>query len=274
MFKLVADDVWCFDAEWVPDFATGRRVYGIDASVSDEEVLDRMWKEGGATEDDPRPYLKTVLCRVVSIAAVRRRREPTGAVRLVIHTLPKLGEPAADEATVIDAYLSAVGKNGPQLVGFNSIGADIKILIQRALVNRLREPEFSKRPGKPWEGRDYFAKGSDWHIDLKEELGGWSRPSFSLHDLATACGIPGKIGVDGSQVIDLWRGGEIRKIVQYNICDAASTYLIWLRAAAFGGHVTQEQVALEERQLAERLGELAADPANDLIRTYLGLWSR
>jgi hypothetical protein len=29
MFKTVADELWVFDIEWVPDPVTGRRVYGL-----------------------------------------------------------------------------------------------------------------------------------------------------------------------------------------------------------------------------------------------------
>jgi len=32
--------VWAFDAEWVPDPDTGRRVYGLDPSTSDADVVD------------------------------------------------------------------------------------------------------------------------------------------------------------------------------------------------------------------------------------------
>ena len=67
MLKSVLPELWAFDAEWVPDVASGRRVYGLADDVADERVIETMWERGGASEEDPHPYLKTVVCRVVLI---------------------------------------------------------------------------------------------------------------------------------------------------------------------------------------------------------------
>lgn len=39
---------------------------------------------------------------------------------------------------------------------------------------------------------------------------------------------------------------ELWAFVQYNECDALTTYLLWLRAALLAGHLTPEQHAHEE----------------------------
>lgn len=226
MLMSVPAEVWAFDAEWVPDVASGRRVYGLADEVPDEDVLETMWERGGASEDDPHPYLKTVMCRVVSIAAVIRKRADDGSISLVLASLPAAGAESSGEADILRRFLEGVGKAQPQLVGFNSRSSDLMILLQRSLVHRLALPDFCRRPAKPWEGTDYFAKGSDAHIDLKEAFGGWGKTTPSLHEFATCCGIPGKTLVDGSSVNDLWLAGDLRPIVQYNKCDALSTYLL------------------------------------------------
>ena len=68
MFKRVHKKVWVFDAEWVPDPVAGRLLYKLPESMPAREVIERMWQEGGANEENPTPYLKTVVCRVVSIS--------------------------------------------------------------------------------------------------------------------------------------------------------------------------------------------------------------
>lgn len=128
MFKMVADEVWIFDAEWVPDPAAGRAAYGLPATLSDNEVIERMWLEGGATDEDPRPYLKTVLCRVVSIAAVIRKRAANSPPQLGLFAVPPPGEEPLAEAILLERFLGGVGRSGPQLVGYNSHGADLVIL--------------------------------------------------------------------------------------------------------------------------------------------------
>ena len=272
MLKIVPQEVWAFDVEWVPDPESGRRVYGLPASLSDDEVLKHMWKKGGATEEDPQPYLKTVLCRVVSIASVIRRQGKDGSVSLKLHSLPMPDAMDATEADIIFRFLSALGKAKPQLVGYNSQSSDIIILMQRALAGSLCLPDFCKRPAKPWEGVDYFARGSDYNIDLKEEFGGWGKATPSLHELATVCRIPGKIGTDGQDVVDLWKAGNIRRIVQYNECDAITTYLVWLRAALMAGHLTREDFLAEEGQIEAMLKEKAESPENDHLAHYLEVW--
>jgi 3'-5' exonuclease len=272
MLKHVPPEVWAFDVEWVPDPDSGRRAYGLPPDLTDEAVLEYMWKQGGATDADPRPYLKTVLCRVVSIAAVIRKQTGDGDVSLKLHSLPSPDEPDASELDILRRFLTALGKAKPQLVGFNSQSSDIVILLQRALSNRLALPDFCKRPAKPWEGVDYFARGSDFNIDLKEDLSGWGKATPSLHELATVCRIPGKLGTDGQDVIDLWLAGDVRRIVQYNECDAITTFLLWLRTALLAGHVTPEQHHREEAQLEALLAERAESPEQRHLADYLAAW--
>lgn len=272
MLKCVPPEVWAFDVEWVPDPDSGRRVYGLPPDLADEAVLEYMWKQGGATDADLRPYLKTILCRVVSIAAVIRKQTGDGGVSLKLHSLPSPDEPAASEPDILRRFLTALGKAKPQLVGFNSQSSDIVILLQRALSNRLALPDFCKRPAKPWEGVDYFARGNDFNIDLKEDLSGWGKATPSLHELATVCRIPGKLGTDGQDVIDLWLAGDVRRIVQYNECDAITTFLLWLRTALLAGHVTPEQHQREEAQLEALLVERAESPEQQHLADYLAAW--
>lgn len=274
MLKLVDKEIWAFDVEWVPDPLSGRLTYGCDPAWNDEQVLAEMWRHGGATEADPRPYLKTVLCRVVSIAVVIRKRLPDGSINLRLHSLPTHDDEPLAERDILDRFLGKLGTARPQLVGYNSSSADLPILCQRAIVNGLRQPEFCRRPAKPWEGIDYFAKASDHHVDLKDLIGAWGKGTPKLHEIATASGIPGKLGTDGASVVDLWRAGRVREIVQYNEFDALTTYLLWLRTAHFSGFVSSEDYAAEEQQLAMLLRTRGADVADSHLRLYLEQWER
>ncbi len=91
MIKNVAHRVWAFDLEWVPDPLAGRLVYGFSDDVTDPaEIMRMMWEKGGATEEDPTPFLKTALCRVVSVAALERRQFPDGTVKLNLCLSPTI----------------------------------------------------------------------------------------------------------------------------------------------------------------------------------------
>ncbi len=277
MFKTVGDLVWAFDCEWVPDTLSGRLLYDLP-DASEEEVLQRMWREGGATEEDPMPFLKLIQCRVVSIAMVQRKTQDAGPAALSLHWLPRDASSAEtrSESAVIGGFLGGIGKRRPQLVGFNSRNSDLRILTQRAVTLGLTAPDFCRRPAKPWEGDDYFARDNECHIDLMDILsGGWSsRGSLSLHELAAISGIPGKFDTHGDAVATLWREGRYDDIIRYNCFDALTTYLVWLRTAFTAGKFTPPQYADEQALLRAYLLTLAADPATAWIQRYLQEWDR
>lgn len=284
MFKSVKDQIWFFDCEWVPDPKAGRLLYNLPSSVSDEEVLKEMWSRSGATEDNPQPFLKTVLCRVVSVAALMRKVAPASAnlpeeerVKLHLLWLPRDLEDAESrsEASIVGTFINAVGKCKPQLVGFNSRTSDLKILFQRAVINGISAPEFCSRPDKPWEGVDYFSKDSDWNVDLMDCLGGWSgRGAPSLHEVAVLSGIPGKMDVSGDDVASMWMSGRWREIVEYNCYDALTTYLVWLRMAHLGGYISDEEYETEQMVFTNMLIEEAEKPGLAFLLKYLNEWNR
>lgn len=276
MFKNLFDKVWAFDIEWVPDPLAGRLLYGLeDEGLSEREVIERMWAEGGATDADPRPFLKTVVSRIVSIVVVQRKFE-RGAVQLDLLTLPRdASDPAqTSEGHMLRTFLNAVGEHQPQLVGFNSYDADIKILIQRSIVNGISAPGFNDRPNKPWEGNDYYVRGQDCHVDIKQIVSGWGKGTPSLNELATLSGIPGKFEMDGDAVAETWLAGDHQSIINYNECDAVTTYLLFLRVAHFGGKLTQGQYLQEVELVRELLEREGAHPGKEHLIRYQEKWDR
>ena len=273
MFKTVKDRVWAFDAEWIPDPVAGKLLYDLPDDTPNLDVLKRMWKEGGATEEDPTPYLKTVLCRIVSVAAIERY-ESDRKVKLHLLSLPRnLEDPGQiSEKSIVGTFLDKVGQYKPQLVGFNSASADLKAFIQRAVVLGIQAVEFCRRPNKPWEGDDYFdSRNSEASVDIKDIIGGWGKATPSLNEIATLSGIPGKLDVDGEEVAFLWLDGKQDEIVAYNEFDALTTYLVWLRVAHFGGHFTSAEYEAEQ-QLVRELIQSEIESGKEHLKKYLDQW--
>jgi len=178
------------------------------------------------------------------------------------------------ETYIIDTFLNAIGKNRPQLVGYNSTGSDLKILTQRGIAKGIQAPEFCRRPAKPWEGVDYFARNSDYHIDLMEIVGTWGKGSPSLNEMATTCGIPGKMELDGNAVAPLWLAGKLDQIIAYNEFDAITTYLLWLRIAFFGGFLSLSAYEEEQEILRQLLISEAVSSERAHLKRYLDEWDR
>ena len=275
MFKTVKNRVWAFDAEWIPDPLSGKMLYKLPDDTPNKDIFEVMWKKGGATEDDPMPYLKTVMCRIISIASIERKKTKND-VKLHLLSLPRDSQDSKliDEKNVVGTFLSKVGEYKPQLVGYNSASADIKAMIQRSVILGISMPEFCNRPNKPWEGDDYFdSRNSEASVDLKDVLGGWGKATPSLNEIATLSGIPGKMDVDGQQVASLWLAGKLDKIVEYNEFDALTTYLVWLRVAHFGGHFTTEEYN-QEQQLVRDMINTEVENGKNHLNDFVEEWDR
>ena len=275
MFKTVSDRVWAFDAEWIPDPLAGKMLYKLNDEMPDLEVMQHMWQKGGATDENPMPYLKTVMCRIVTVSAIERLVEK-GVAKLHLLSLPR-DVTASDqtlEINVVGKFLEKVGQYKPQLVGYNSASADIKAFIQRSIVLGTQAKGFCTRPNKPWEGEDYFdSRNSEASVDLKDVIGGWGKATPSLNEIATLSGIPGKMDVDGQQVANLWLDGKLNEILAYNEFDALTTYLVWLRAAYFGGHFSADQYQAEQSLVRDLIAE-ESKKGKQYLEKYLTEWDR
>ena len=267
MIKNIPDEVWAFDCEWVPDLQAGRLLHRLPDELPSQEVLRVMWDEAGATSENPTPFLRTLVCRVVSIATVIRRTLKNGEVQLFLQALPENPDDAAqDEPYILRRFLQdGVAARNPQLVGFNSRNADLRILTQRAIVNGLSLRSLCDRlDAKPWESAD---------VDLMEMVSGYGKNyAVALHEIATLSGIPGKLDTKGEQVCGLWYSGHRREIVQYNCFDALTTYLVWLRLAYFSGRFTEDAYRVEQQRVKGLLDERLQKPENAFLRKYLDAW--
>lgn len=276
----IADLCLFFDLEWVPDAAGSKRLFDLPDETSELDAMQRLWEHSPQynAEAMPRPFLKYMFSRVVSIAFLSRKpiyRDGERTVEFSLNSLPKLPLETddVDEAAIIDRFLYILGDRKPQLVGFNSAESDLQVLIQRGLINEITAPAFSERPNKPWEGPDYFdARNSEAHFDILTKLSNRAGMSPRLDELAKLCGFPGKMDVKGDQVTDLWLERNITKIVEYNMIDTLNTYLVWLRVVYFAGKLTEEEYFTEQEQFRDFLEMETEKPEKEFVSAFLDKW--
>lgn len=249
----VPDLVLFFDMEWVPDAAGARRLFDLPEETDELEAMSSLWAHSPEfdAESNPRPFLKYMFSRIVSIAFLSRKPayiDGEKSVEFTLHSLPELPvEGMPEETPLIERFLYILGKRCPQLVGYNSAASDIQVLIQRGMINEVAAQKFCERPDKPWEGSDYFRRwDNEDHLDMLKLFAGSRGMTPRLDEFAKLCGFPGKIDVKGDQVTDLWLAGDITKIVEYNQIDVLNTYLLWLRLVFFCGKVTEEEYMAEQ----------------------------
>jgi predicted PolB exonuclease-like 3'-5' exonuclease len=272
----IHDPAWFYDLEWVPDAAGAIRLFDLPPDTPELEAMEKLWEytSGYNAETCPRPFVKYLFSRVVSIAFLSRRvsfnADRERKVEFGLHSLPKMPveQSRSDEAQIISQFLHFIGVRDPQLVGYNSSESDIQVLIQRGLVNEIRAEKFSERPNKPWEGRDYFDKNGEAHLDLMKKFSGFAMTP-RLNDLAKLCGFPGKIDMDATQVVDMWLAGDLTSIIKYNQIDTLNTYMIWLRVVNFAGKISEEEYITEQDDFREFLEAEAAKEGNDHLIRFL-----
>ena len=163
---------------------------------------------------------------------------------------PAGGTGSADERerVLLEDFSQLVGKARPVLVTYNGRGFDLPVVALRALCHGV---------GLGWYYRESNVRArysGEGHLDLCDWLAdhGATR-SGSLDSIARLIGLPGKTGVDGSQVEGLYQAGQLATIQQYCLSDVAQTALLFLRFRLLQGQLSPEDYHARTQALIDAL---------------------
>jgi predicted PolB exonuclease-like 3'-5' exonuclease len=166
---------------------------------------------------------------------------------------PAGGSGSADERErgLIEDFSRFVGRARPVLVTYNGRSFDLPVIALRSLCHGISLGWYYRESSVRYR---YSEQG---HLDLCDWLAdhGATR-SGSLDAIARLIGLPGKVGVDGSQVEGLYRAGQLAQVQQYCLADVAQTALLFLRFRLLQGQLTAEDY---RARTSELLDALAAD---------------
>ena len=239
-----------FDIETVPDTSYGRRLYGLpdatDAEVAEVMFLKRRAEAG--TE-----FLSHEQHRVVAISVVMRSRDSL--------KLWSLGEEGASEKDLIERFFDGLDKFTPDLVSWNGAGFDLPVLHYRSLLHSVTAARYweTGEGDSSFRYSNYLSRFHWRHMDLMDILSGFQgRGRASLDDVATLLGFPGKVGMHGSQVWEVYLQGGLARIRDYCETDVLNTYLIYLRFQLLRGHLNAAEHAREVGRVRKLLHESAA----------------
>ena len=254
-----------FDIETVPDVAGYRTLLDLDDSLSDSDVAETAFqRRRAATGQD---FLPLHLQRVVAIACVLREGE---GLRVW-----SLGTPEDGEGELIQRFYDGVEKYKPQLVSWNGGGFDLPVLHYRGLRHGVIAPRYwDLGEGDYADSRDfrfnnYINRYHARHLDLMDLLSMFQpRASAPLDQVARLIGLPGKLGMDGSQVWDAFRAGGIAEVRDYCETDTLNTWLVYLRFQLMRGALDRAEYAAELALVRATLGKLDAPH----WREFLAAW--
>ena len=134
-------------------------------------------------------------------------------------------------------YLSEIVGHHGTVITFNGRGFDVPILFTRCMVFGLNTAE--------WYTKDFqYRFSTTSHLDLLDaftENGAVYKARPSLSILAHICGLPGKVGIDGSKVKDYYAAGKYQEIRDYCMSDNLLTGVLFMRWMVTRGLISADE---------------------------------
>ena len=217
------------DLETVPDEDLVAAVDGDPARPYPEKLRrlldERRSRSGGRTDFLPIPYHRPV------VACFLEAEERDGVVRVASATA--WTDQKGDEAAFLRRTWQRIA--GRTLVTFHGRGFDLPVLELRSLKLGVPATRWFQGPR---------AEEAEDHLDLLELLSnGRASPAAPLDLYAKLVGLPGKEGVAGRDVHDLYAAGALGRIAAYCMTDVVQTWLLFLRYRLVEGSLTREGYA-------------------------------
>jgi len=249
-----------FDIETIPDIESGKKLY--DLSGSNAEIAEKM-REIRRNESNGSDFMRHHLHKIIVISAVL-----DSGHKIKVWSL---GEKDSSEKELISRFFEGIEKYSPTLVSWNGAGFDLPVLHYRALVNGVVAPRYWEMgeadAGFKWN--NYLNRYHYRHMDLMDILSCYqAKASARLDQIATMMDFPGKMGMDGSKVLDAYLNGEIDAIRNYCETDVLNTYLVYLRFEVMRGKLSHENYETKTTTLKK----LLASSQQPHLDEFLNAW--
>ena len=227
-------DVIIFDIETVPDADATRHLLGTP-DVRDAEARDALSDYFIEKTEGKNDFPRQPFHQVVAISYAQLVFEPgEEGPELVIRRLGSGGDVKSSERELLEGFFGLIEKRAPRLVSFNGRGFDIPVLKYRAMVHGLSCPRWFSE-GDKWNSYD-SRYSSEYHVDLLEVLSDHGASArCSMHEVASAFGVPGKLDTAGDDVRGMFEARQIAAIRNYCETDVCTTLLLFLRWQLFTG---------------------------------------
>jgi 3'-5' exonuclease len=242
--------VLVFDIETIPDVAALRAMRGADGALTDAEVVaaDKAERLAAGKSD----MLPLYLQRVLVISCVFRNAKGVTVQSFVA------GD-AKDEGGVIQTFFDKIERHQPQLVSWNGGGFDLPVLHYRGLKHGVVADKYwdMGEDDREYKWNNYISRYHMRHLDLMDLLAMYQpRANAPLDAMARLCGLPGKLGMDGSQVWPAFVDGKLDDIRRYCETDVMNTWLIYCRFQKMRGGFTEAEHEREVALAREAIGKI------------------
>ncbi len=210
---------------------------------------------------------KPIHNRVLAISYTSARVDKTtDKERYFFERCASLGDESTPERDLLREFWSLVDTRRPRLVTWNGRAFDFPVLVSRSMVHGVSCAPWYQT-GDRWSS--YRSRYSpEWHCDLMDVLSDYGATQrLALDEAAKSLGLPGKMGVEGSQVGLLVKANQISSIRAYCETDTLNLFGIYMRWSFVSGTGDGSSVAAVAQALRNYLTE------HRVTRPHLGLFA-
>jgi len=263
-------NLFVFDIETIPDVTAARNLLGLD-KATDAEVREALVKYHLDLTDQKNSFLRQPFHRVIAISFLEAKivRDFSGQEFYEIVDVRSGGDLSASESDIVKGFFAHLKKVFSRLVSFNGKNFDLPVLKYAAMKNDV-EASWLYKSGDKWN--NYTQRYSlDWHCDLADAYSDFGASArVKMNELCAAFNLPGKLGVDGSQVMSMFDEGRLKEIRDYCETDVLNTYLLYLVFQHHNGSMSKDSFLKCKKNLAEFLEKKSAEKPH--FAEFLAAW--
>ncbi len=259
------DKLFVFDIETIPDTDA---VYNLTGSEETDILKLRKELEDYHLEVANNPFPRQMFHKVVSISIlIADIIEKNGYEYYKLNKIGTISSLDNSEEEITKKFFEYLCKHTPRIVDYNGRTFDLPVMKYRAMKYNLSLPQLF-RAGDKWN--NYNVKGCfNWHCDLLDALSDCGASCrCKMNEVCAILGIPGKIGVDGSKVSEMYDEGRLKEIDNYCETDVLNTYLIYLNYMLMVGSITKEDFYSMNKDLIQYL----VDQDKEHFLEFLAMW--
>ena len=246
-------NLFVFDIETIPDLNAAQNLLGLE-KPTDSELREALVKYHLDLTDQKNSFLRQPFHRVIAISFLEAKiiRDFSGQEFYEIVDIRSGGDLSASEADIVKGFFAHLKKVFSRLVSFNGKNFDLPVLKYAAMKNDV-EASWLYKSGDKWN--NYTQRYSlDWHCDLADAFSDFGASArVKMNELCAAFGLPGKLGVDGSQVMSMFDEGRLKEIRDYCETDVLNTYLLYLIFQHHNGSMSRDAFLKCKKNLREFL---------------------
>lgn len=231
--------LFVFDIETIPDTDAVKKL--TNTKTKSTKKLRKELEDYHIEIANGNPFPRQPFHKVVAISFVEAsiERDSKGREFYRLKEVRSGGKEDSSEKELIQGVFKYLSKKTPRIVSYNGRTFDLPVLKYRAMKYNVSAPWLHKS-GDKWN--NYLQRYSlDWHCDLLEAFSDFGASArCKMNEICSIIGIPGKVGVDGSKVTDLYDKKKVKEIRDYCETDVVNTYLLYLTYQYHSGTITEE----------------------------------